>query len=71
MNSKERNWLNGGTITGNAQQRQAEHYQETKNESRDCQVEVRRGRPDGSAQQQQCNAKHCDQSARDPDFPHV
>ena len=71
MNRKERNQLNGGAVTGNAQQRQAEDCQETKNENRDCQVDVRRGRPDGSEQQKQRNAKSCDQSARNPDFPHV
>jgi hypothetical protein len=70
MDSKERSRLNGGTVTGNAQQGQTEYYEETKNKSRNGEVEVCRRRDDGRAKQQECNAKHCDQTARDPDFPH-
>ena len=36
------------------------YRQETEGQNGDCEIEVRHGRADGSAQQQQCNANRCD-----------
>lgn len=70
MDTKERDRLNGGIVTRNAEQRQNEHREETENENGNCDGEVRRGRSGGSAKQQQCNTEQCDKDARDPEFPH-
>ena len=71
MDGKERNRLSGGIAIGKAEPRQPKNRQETENQSRDCELGVRRGRRDGSAPQQQCNAAERDECAANPEFPHA
>ena len=71
MDGKERNRLNGRIHIGEAPPREPEDRHEAENENRDCEIEVRCGRANGSAQQQHCDADPSDEYARRPEFPHV
>jgi hypothetical protein len=71
VDRKERNRLNGGTAIANAQQRQPDYRKETKNESGDCQMDMRRRRIRGSAQEQQRNADYCDRCTRGTELLHL